>query len=375
MHLKKEVEKLFNEIGVTIGGSNPRDPIVYNDEVWGRIAGGGAVAMGETFMDKYWDVDDLADFVYRIQKSTFDWKSVISAGSMLFILRHKFFNLQIGHRAYEVAEEHYDLGNDLYQVMLDKRMIYTAGYWDNVDTLNAAQEAKLDLICRKLGLQKGQSILDIGCGWGGFMKYATEKYSVHCVGLSVSKEQITYAQELCAGLSIEFVLVDYQKYEPKQKFDHIVSIEMFEAVGQKNYRTYMNKVSDWLTDDGVFLLQTIASTQKKPLADPWIEKYIFPNGQLPNKQLIIQSTEGALDIHDWHSLGDSYDKTLMAWWSNFDKAYSSLDQTKYDERFYRMWKYYLHICAGGFRSGYLDVWQILMTKKGAEEEKIITKIR
>lgn len=364
MNIKETTKHILDNAGVTLGGTKPWDPQVYNEDAWDRIAVDGSIGMGESFMDAWWDVEDLAELVYRFQRSSPRWDTILSGGLIIHWLRAKLLNLQKGKRAFKVGEAHYDLGNDLYQVMLDKKMIYTAAYWKDVATLDEAQEAKLDLICRKLDIQKGDRILDIGCGWGGFMKYAAEKYGAECVGLSVSKEQIAYAKKTCEGLPIEFVLTDYREYEPEEKFDHIVSIEMFEAVGHKNYRTFMKKIAEWLKDDGRVLLQTITTTHKKPLADPWLDKYIFPNGVLPNKTLIEKSMKGLFNIHDWHSIGKDYDKTLMAWWKNFDRGYVSLDHTKYDKRFYRMWKYYLQMCAGSFRSGYLDDWQILFTKKG-----------
>jgi len=362
MNIQQTAEQIFKKSGITVGGNEPFDIHIYDQDIWDRIAVGDSIALGESYMDKSWDVEDLADFVFRVQKNNPRWDDISSKGLLFHWLKAKLVNLQKGKRAYDVGQAHYDIGNDLYQTMLDKRMIYTAAYWNDAQNLDEAQEAKLDLICKKLNLQKGERILDIGCGWGGFMKFAAENYGVHCVGLSVSKEQIAYGNEICKGLPVSFILEDYREYTPEQPFDHIVSIEMFEAVGHKNYRTFMEKVSQWLRDDGNFLLQTITTTNSSPLADPWLDKYIFPNGMLPDKRLIEKNIKGLLTIHQWHSLGSDYDKTLMAWWKNFESGHSSLDPEKYNETFYRMWKYYLHICAGGFRSGYLDVWQILLTK-------------
>jgi cyclopropane-fatty-acyl-phospholipid synthase len=315
-------------------------------------------------MDGRWDVDCLDELVARVQGSGLHWTRIFSGGLFFQWLKSKLFNLQIGKRAYQVGKEHYDLGNDLYEGMLDKRMVYTCAYWKQAKNLDEAQEAKLDLICRKIGLKEGESVLDIGCGWGSFVQYAAEKYGARCVGLSVSEEQIRYAREQCQSLPIEFVVTDYQKYTPKKKFDHIVSIEMFEAVGHKNYRTYMRLVDQWLKSGGRFLLQTIGTTHRKPLADPWLDKYIFPNGVLPNRRMIQKAIRGIWVIHDWHNIGPDYDRTLMAWWENFRKTYPKLDKKKYTNRFYRMWQYYLLSCAGGFRAKYLTDWQILMTKNG-----------
>jgi cyclopropane-fatty-acyl-phospholipid synthase len=300
--------------------------------------------------------------IFRLMSTDLPWEKVLSAGMVLVWLREKLLNRQRPSRAFAVGEVHYDLGNDLYTRMLDKRMVYTCGYWEDAQTLDAAQEAKLDLVCRKLDLKKGDRILDIGCGWGSFMKYAAEHYDVSCIGLTVSEGQTKLGREMCEGLPIEFVVNDYRHFYTNHQFDHVVSIEMFEAVGHKNYRTFMRKVASLLKDEGRFLLQTIGSTHPRPDADPWIERYIFPNGILPSRPLIERAIRGVFVAHDWHDIGHDYDRTLMEWWRNFQKNYNELDHSKYDDRFYRMWQYYLLMCAGGFRSGELLDWQIMLTK-------------
>lgn len=362
--IKKRLHSLIEKAGITINGSNPWDPQVYDDALYMRIAKEGGIGLGESFMDKQWDVEQLDEFYTRVQKIGDDWHWVKKGGDFLLSLKSKLFNMQKGARAYEVGQEHYDLGNDLYQAMLDKRMVYTAGYWKEAQNLDEAQEAKLDLICRKLNLKPGDRVLDIGCGWGSFMKFAAEKYGAVCTGLTVSVEQTKLGEELCEGLPVEFVVMDYQKYEPEEQFDHIVSVEMFEAVGEKNFRTYMECVERWLKDGGRFVLQTIGAPAERSAVDWWIDKYIFPNGVLPTAKQIKIASEGLLVSHDWHDIGKDYDPTLMAWWEQFDAAYPTLDQQKYDERFYRMWKYYLQMCAAGFRTGYLYDWQIVFTKPG-----------
>lgn len=355
---------MLGDAGARVNGINDWDPQVYDETVYENIARGGYVALGESFMERKWDVRRLDELVARIQGGGLRWTTIFSGGIFAHWLTSKLFNLQTGKRAYHVGKEHYDLGNDLYESMLDKRMVYTCAYWKRAKNLDEAQEAKLDLICRKIGLKIGERVLDIGCGWGSFVKYAAEKYGARCVGLSISEEQIRYARERCRELPIEFVIIDYQKYIPNEEFDHIVSIEMFEAVGHKNYRTYMRLVHQWLKSGGRFLLQTIGTTHHRPLADPWLNKYIFPNGVLPNERLIRKAIRGIWTVNDWHDISSDYDRTLLSWWENFKNAYSTLDQKKYTDRFYRMWQYYLLSCAGGFRAGYLTDWQILMTKDG-----------
>ncbi len=248
--------------------------------------------------------------------------------------------------------------------MLDKRMVYTCGYWRNANNLNDAQEAKLELTCKKLNLKPGMKVLDIGCGWGSFAKYAAEKYKVKVVGITISKEQVILGNKLCKGLPVEIRLQDYR--DLNEKFDRIVSLGMFEHVGPKNYKTYMKVVDRCLKDDGLFLLHTIGTNTIKGRADRWINKYIFPNGVLPSVNQITKSTEGLFVLEDWHNFREDYSKTLRAWHTNFNNNWDKIKKD-YDERFKRMWNYYLVSMAAGFRVGKkFQLWQIVFSKNGVE---------
>jgi cyclopropane-fatty-acyl-phospholipid synthase len=245
--------------------------------------------------------------------------------------------------------------------MLDTRMVYSCGYWREARTLEAAQEAKLDLICRKLGLKEGDRLLDIGCGWGGLAKFAAERYGATVVGLTVSKEQAALARERCKGLPIEIRVQDYRTLS--ERFDHIASVGMFEHVGVKNYRTYFEVARRCLKEEGLFLLHTIGGNRSVRSVEPWIGKYIFPGGMLPSVAQIGAGIERLFVMEDWHNFGSYYDTTLLAWWHNFDAAWPAL-RAKYGERFYRMWKYYLLICAGTFRARHSELWQIVLSPHG-----------
>ena len=260
-----------------------------------------------------------------------------------------------------VGKEHYDVGNDLFIKMLDKRMTYSCAYWKDASTLDQAQEAKLDLICRKLYLKPGMKILDIGCGWGSFAKYAAEKYGVNVVGITISQQQLDLAKQLCQGLPITLRFQDYR--DVNETFDRIVSVGQMEHVGYKNYRQYMQMVQRCLTDEGMFLLHTIGSSKTTKVVDPWIEKYVFPNGQLPSAEQLTRAANGLFIFEDWHNFSADYDKTLMAWHRNFITHWDEL-KSNYDQRFFRMWSYYLLACAGGFRSREMQLWQIVFVKKG-----------
>ncbi len=278
---------------------------------------------------------------------------------------HKLVNLQTANRSYQVGEKHYDIGNDLYTRMLDPLMNYSCGYWQNAETLEQAQIDKLDMVCRKLNLEPGDHLLDIGCGWGALARYAAEQYGAKVTGITISREQQKLAQENCKHLDVEILFSDYRAL--KGKYKKIASIGMFEHVGRLNYKTFFDVIHNLLTDDGLMLLHTIGDYYTHDISDPWINEYIFPNGQLPSASRITMSIEPNLVFRDWHNFGPDYDKTIMQWWQNFDKSWPEISE-KYGQRFYRMWRYYLHSCAGLFRSGQGQLWQIILTKRGAVPE-------
>ncbi len=360
--MKKIVQKLLNPSDVQINGDRPWDIRIHNPDFYGRVLSGGSLALGESYMDGWWDCDALDQFFEKIMENRLDKKSKTNAAISLWVmLKAKVINSQTRSRAYIVGKRHYDIGNHLFSVMLDKGLNYSCAYWKNAETLDTAQEAKLDLICQKIGLKSGMKVLDIGCGWGGFAKYAAAKYGARIHGITVSREQVKLANNFCRGLAVKIELKDYRALT--EKFDRIVSIGMFEHVGLKNYRTFMKVVHRCLKENGLFLLHTIAGNTSTNATDPWINKYIFPNSMLPSTKQITSATEGLFVLEDWHSFGQFYDRTLMAWYHNFTKNWVRLKDA-YDERFYRMWTYYLLSCAGSFRSRRNQLWQIVFSKKG-----------
>ena len=355
------IEGLLKKADTQSGGTRSQDIAVHDERLFNRVIRHGTLGLGEAYMDGWWDANALDAFISKVLAAHLEKEIKVNIASVYTVTRAFFFNLQSSKHAFEVGESHYDLGNDLYEAMLDKRMVYTCGYWKDAKTLDEAQEAKLDLVCKKIGLKSGDRILDIGCGWGSFAKYAAQKYGASVVGITVSKEQAMLARELCAGLPVEIRVQDYR--EVSEQFDHIVSLGMFEHVGVKNYRTYFKMASRCLKDDGFFLLHTIGNNISTVIGDPWTIKYIFPNGMLPSVAQIGKAIEKLFVIEDWHNFGAYYDQTLMAWFKNFDAAWPNL-KAKYDERFYRMWKYYLLSCAGAFRAREIQLWQIVLSKNG-----------
>lgn len=355
------VEGLLKKADVTIGGDRPWDITVHDERLYNRVLRYGTLGLGEAYMDGWWDSTALDQFFTKVLSANLNKDIAINFTSFYAVVKAHLLNMQSSARAFVVGQVHYDLGNDLYEAMLDKRMVYTCGYWANAKTLEEAQEAKLDLVCRKIGLKAGDKILDIGCGWGSFAKYAAEKYGASVVGITVSVEQAALASEKCKGLPVEIRVQDYRDVD--EKFDHIISLGMFEHVGVKNYRTYFEIANRCLKDDGLFLLHTIGSEVSTVTGEPWMVKYIFPGGMVPSVAQIGKAVERLFIIEDWHNFGADYDKTLMAWFTNFDAAWPKLCD-KYGDRFYRMWKYYLLSCAGNFRARGAQLWQIVLSKNG-----------
>ncbi len=361
---KKIVESLLDQAGIKINGPNPYDIQVHDERLYDRVLSETALGLGESYMDGWWDCEALDEFFTRLLRARLDEKVKGNVKILWHALRSRLFNLQAKHRAHQVGKKHYDVGNDLYQRMLDKRLNYTCGYWKNAKNLDEAQEAKLELVCKKIGLQPGMTVLELGCGWGSFAKYAAEKYGVEVTGVTVSEEQVKLGRELCKGLPVKIELADYRTVTGQ--YDRVISIGIMEHVGYKNYRTYMEVVDRTLKDDGIAFIHTIGSNSSVTTANAWTTKYIFPNGMLPSIAQLGKAMEGLFVMEDWHNFGPDYDKTLMAWYANFEAAWPEL-KDKYGERFYRMWRYYLLSSAGGFRARQTQLWQIVMTKLGREQ--------
>ncbi|MFC2062725.1 cyclopropane fatty acyl phospholipid synthase [Chloroflexota bacterium] len=361
MENKYAAIKLLSLAGIEVGGNNTWDIRVNSDDFYTRVMAWGSLGLGESYTDGLWDCEQLDEFFYRILAT--DIESQVKQNWVLLAkaIRTRAFNLQSKKRAFQIGERHYDIGNDLFIYMLDERMTYSCGYWRNASSLDDAQEYKLDLICQKMGLQSGMKMLDVGCGWGSLAKYAAEKYNVEVVGITVSREQVELARTLCKGLPVEIKLQDYR--EVSDRYDRIVSVGMIEHVGYKNYRKFMEVMHQCLNDSGLFLLHTIGSNQSRTSVDPWINRYIFPNGMLPSIKQLGNAIEGLFVMEDWHSFGADYDKTLMAWCQKFENSWDIL-KSNYNERFHRMWRYYLLSCAGSFRARKNQLWQVVLSKNG-----------
>jgi len=370
---EKKIKEMASQAGITVNGENPWDIKVIDKRVYKRIALDGALGLGESYMEGWWECDQLDELFNRLMK-LYRSNDYASWKVRLDKFKRRLVNFQTIRGSKKVANLHYNLGNNFYKKMLGDAMAYSCGYWQDTEDLQESQNNKYELICKKLQLKKGEKVLEIGCGWGGLAKYMSEKYKCEVVGVNISKEQVKFGKKICENLPVEIILADYRhpkNYNPNNiKFDKAVSVGMFEHVGPKNFRPYFRIIQNQIKDDGLFLLHTIGSNITGLSGNSWIHKYIFPEGVLPSCAQIADTSEGYFIIEDWHNFGPDYDKTLMAWYNNFDKYWNDEKSNpeidlnlkgKSDQIFYKMWRYYLLQCAGLFRSRYCQLWQVVFS--------------
>ncbi len=377
---EKTIKDLLKLADIKINGKRPWDIQIHDNRFYKRILNDGSLGLGESYMDGWWDSKQIEEAIARMIRAQLDRKIKKSLSLILFLARNKFFNNATIKRSYKVGKIHYDVGNELYEKMLDSEMNYTCGYWKGLGdpltawkdpkNLDKAQTAKMDLICRKLGLKKGMNVLDTGCGFGNFARYAAANYGVSVVGCTVSKEQAIKAQERCKGLPVKIYHKDYRELKLDKSFDRVASIGIMEHITYKNYDNYLRITCGALKDDGLMLLHTIGYEISVTAGEPWEEKYIFPNSHLPSIAQMAKAAESKFIIEDLQNFGLYYYPTLMSWWTNFDKSWKELSKKypeKYDERFYRMWKYYLLSFAGSFKAKNLQLFQIVLSKNKKAE--------
>ncbi len=361
MDAKSFLSSILAEADIRIGGDRPWDIQVHNEDLYARVVRQGTLGAGEAYMEGWWDCAALDVMFCKAIQANLEEKLKNNLPSYLLILCQTLFNLQSVSRASMVAEQHYNFSNDMFACMLGPTMNYSCGYWKDASSLDEAERNKMELICQKLQLREGMTVLDIGCGWGGLARYMADVYKAKVTGISVSTEQIAYAKEHDPEHKVNWLLEDYRSLTGH--FNRIVSVGMFEHVGRKNYRTYIEVTRRLLDEDGLFLLHTIGSNVQKAGADPWISKYIFPNGMLPSLTSICKAIQGQYIMEDWHNFGADYDKTLMAWHERFERGYA--DGTFHcTERIRRMYDYYLLSCAAAFRARDIQLWQLVLSPRG-----------
>lgn len=366
---RRELEAILAPADIRIDGDRAWDLQVRDENFFHRVFADGTLGLGEAYMEGWWDCPALDEFICRafrakLESSFRPWRL------LHHVITAKLRNLESRRRSLGVGRQHYNTGNDLFRAMLDDRMIYSCGYWARADNLNDAQEHKLDLVARKLDLRPGMRVLDIGCGWGGAARYLAKRYDVDVVGITIAEEQLELGREICAGLPVELRLQDYRDLDGT--FDRIYSLGMFEHVGAKNYKTYIDVVRRCLADDGLFLLHTIGNNRVTKVVDPWIEKYIFRNSMAPAMAQLAHALEGIFVVQDWENYGHYYAPTLADWQARFEDNWPSIaaidTPRPFDERFRRMFNYYFLSCKAGFETEHIYLWHLVMSKEGYGRE-------
>jgi cyclopropane-fatty-acyl-phospholipid synthase len=355
--------------------------VVHDERFFVRALTGADIGMGESYMDGDWTTPDLVALVRVAVRNlrTLDAKHRVMSGIRAFAsrMRHKLRANTISGSKKNIRA-HYDLGNEFYELFLDSKMMYSSAYFQNEnDSLEAAQREKIDMACRKLDMQPGDRVLEIGCGWGSFAIHAARNYGAHVTAVTISPAQFECATERVtrtnvAPGSVQVVMEDYRKLEGQ--YDKIVSIEMFEAVGFDHYDDFFGACDRLLTPDGSMFLQTITLCEQE-IRDyrkrvDWIQTYIFPGSELASVLEIGRSLlrTGQLRMKDTESIGQHYAKTLSLWRERYFRRLAEVRQLGFDERFTRMWDFYLGWCEGAFRERYVDAAQLVMTKRRQEKD-------
>lgn len=361
------VESTLNEMGVKLNGSSPSDIQMHDRRFLDKVLTQQSIGAGESYMDGWWDCEKLDELFFKVCRHE-DYTKLYSKWKLALIkANNALINQQSRSKSEAVAKKHYNVGNTLFELMLGKSMAYTCSYWKDATSLDEAQFAKYDLVCKKLYLKPGDTVLELGCGWGGLAKFMAEKYGCEVVACDIGVEPAHYAKELNKNLPVTIYRSDYRDvdvYNPKQvKFDKIVSVGVLEHVGYKNYKQLLHIARSFIKKDGIFLLHSIGANESKNYCDPWIDKYIFPHGMLPSLKQLGEAFEGKFIVEDHQNFGAYYDKTLMGWHKNLNENWPKL-KSNYDERFLRMMNYYLLSCAGAFRARSMQLWQFVLTPKG-----------
>ncbi|NCV81769.1 MAG: cyclopropane fatty acyl phospholipid synthase [Actinobacteria bacterium] len=366
MNSKALCHSILATAEIPINSHEPWSIHVHNEKLWDRIISQHQLGLGEAYMDGWWDCQAVDQMLTRLLSINVISLLRPSPTVVLTALKSTLFNRQTKSRAAKNAKHHYNIGNELYSRMLDKEMAYSCAYWKDATTLDQAQINKFDLICRKLKLEPGMKLLDIGSGWGGLLRHAVKNYGVIGYGISPAENQIEGARQRSVGLDITYMQQDYR--ELTGEFDRVVSVGMMEHVGPKNLRTFFTQCDRLLSRNGLMLHHTITSTYSKSSTDPFFDRYIFPGGVIPSPAQICQAAEKLFIIEDVHNFGLDYDRTLLAWYENINRRWSEIPQ--YERRFQRMWNYYLLASAAGFRARNLNLMQFVFRKNGPQERYI-----
>ena len=343
-----------------------KEIIIKNDIFFNKLLDRGELGLAESYMDGDWESNDLGNllkklmFYQDILESKAKYQTINFLYLKIFSTYESFFNTNTLIKSPENIQKHYDVGNDLYNKMLGTTMQYTCAYFNKDDmTLDEAQESKMDLIAKKLDLKEGMDVIDIGCGFGSMANYLAKKYKVKVTGVTLSPEQKNFSDEYFGNENVSIEVKDYRLV--RGKFDRVYSVGMFEHIGSKNYKEYFDKCYDLLKDDGIMFCHTMGISRPNYHQNEYFaSKYIFPEGELPDMLNLTEGYSEKWRLEDFQNIGISYSKTFDAWRENIGN-WETLEG--YDERFKRMWEYYLHLFAENFRCQNFLLFQNVFTKK------------
>lgn len=352
------------------------DILVKDKNMFNRFISNGEVGFSEGYMNNEFDMN-VKSVIYELLKKKKLLENSIKSKSFQYVILnligqvYSYLPNNTLTSSKKNISHHYDIGNDLYEKMLGETMQYTCAYFNKPNmTLNEAEYAKMNLIIKKLDIQDGMTILDIGCGFGSFGYYIVKQFNVKVVGCSLSEKQVEYANNNYKHPNLKILLEDYRNM--KGKFDRVYSVGMFEHVGRNNYNTYFNKCYELLKNDGIMLLHTIATNTRVWHNNHFIGKYIFPGCELPHQSNLDGKFIEKWHLEDWQNFGLSYEKTLLAWRQNIGN-WEGLD--KYDEKFRRMWDLYIFGAAGSFHNRHICLWQVVYTKINSNRKDDLHYIR
>jgi len=357
--------QLLASADIHLNGNRAWDIHINHPHLLTRLLKQGGVALGDSYMDGWWECQAIDQMLERAMRARLHEK-LQTPRAWWESLRGRMRHSDSEGPSRIVGRMHYQVGNPVYQAMFDTHMTHSCAYWvEGAQTLEEAQLAKLEMICRKLQLKPGMRILDIGCGWGSFMRYAAEHYGVTVIGLTTSEGQLKLGQELAGSLPVQFEMTDYLQFNPdsKSRFDRIVSIGLFDQLGAHNFSAFFQTAKRSLKDDGWMLLQTQGKTQRSGLLDAWDDKHIHPTGYIPRLDEVTQASEAHFVVEDVHNFGADHDRTLQQWHQRFEMAWPQL-RLSHDERFYRMWRFHLLSSAASFRTRHKQMWQLVLSPKG-----------
>ncbi|MCM2304160.1 MAG: cyclopropane fatty acyl phospholipid synthase [Elusimicrobia bacterium] len=358
---ESDMRALLSRAGIAVGGGRPWDIRVADPEFYRRALTGGGPALGESYADGWWEADRLDEVFHRLFRAGLHERLAPGPWPGLRALAGRFRDFRASLRSHGSAGARSGPGGDVFQAMLGARMSFTCAYWKGARNLDEAVEGGMELVCRKLELKRGMSVLDLGCGWGAFARYAAERHGVSVTGVDIDAERVKLGRELCKGLPVALRVQDHK--EVRGRFDRVVSIGLMENVALGDYRASMAAAAQCLKADGIALIHAVGRNDGALRVDPWLDRSLFPDGAAPTLARLAGAMEGHFVAEDVHNLGPHYDPTLLAWHDNLARRWPEL-RGRYGDRAYRTLKVSLLCAAGGFRARRSQLFQIVMTRPG-----------